>query len=279
VSLIHIILVSVVQGITEFLPISSQAHLIMVPRITGWCDQGLLMDIAVHVGTLGAVAAYLWRECLGMAQGALDLARGRVTSNGRLLMLVVLATLPVLAVGYAVKAMVGMELRSLVVIAWATIVFGIVLWAADHWGVKLRRLEHMSWSSALVIGCFQAVALIPGTSRSGITMTAARLLGFERLDAARFSMLMAIPVIIAAGTLAGIDLVKAGNAQLTHAVLLATALSFIAAFIAIIAMMGWLRRATFVPFVIYRLILGAALLIALYGFGVSDSALTAACPT
>jgi undecaprenyl-diphosphatase len=137
----------------------------------------------------------------------------------------------------------------------------------------------MSWSSALVIGCFQAVALIPGTSRSGITMTAARLLGFERIDAARFSMLLAIPVIIAAGTLAGIDLVKAGNAQLTHAVLLATALAFVAAFVAIVAMMGWLRRATFTPFVIYRLILGAGLLIAMYGFGVSDSALTAACPS
>lgn len=278
-SLFHIIVVAVVQGITEFLPISSQAHLILVPRITGWCDQGLLMDIAVHVGTLGAVAAYLWRECFGMAQGAFDLARGRITTNGRLLLLVVLATLPVLAAGYAVKELVGMELRSLVVIAWATIVFGIVLWAADHWGVRLRRLEHMTWSSALVIGFFQAVALIPGTSRSGITMTAARLLGFERLDAARFSMLMAIPVIIAAGTLAGIDLVKAGNAQLTHAVLLATALAFVAAFIAIIAMMGWLRRATFTPFVIYRLILGAALLIAIYGFGVSDTALTAVCPT
>jgi undecaprenyl-diphosphatase len=279
VSLIHIFVVALVQGITEFLPISSQAHLILVPRVTGWCDQGLLMDIAVHVGTLGAVTAYLWRECLGMTQGAFDLARGRSTANGRLLLFVVLATLPVLAAGYAVKELLGLEMRSLGLIAWATIVFGVVLWAADHWGVNIRRLEHMSWSSALVIGCFQAVALIPGTSRSGITMTAARLLGFERIDAARFSMLLAIPVIIAAGTLAGIDLVKAGNAQLTHAVLLATALAFVAAFVAIVAMMGWLRRATFTPFVIYRLILGAGLLIAMYGFGVSDSALTAACPS
>jgi undecaprenyl-diphosphatase len=278
VSLLHIVIVALVQGITEFLPISSQAHLILVPRVTGLCDQGLLVDIAVHVGTLGAVIAYLWRDCLRMGIGALNLARGRQTVDGRLFLQIVLATIPVLIAGYAVKKYFGLSFRSLEVIAWATVIFGLALWATDRWGLCLRRIEHMSWDGALLIGCFQAIALIPGTSRSGITMTAARLLGFERIEAARFSMLMAIPVIIAAGTLAGLDVIEAGNAQFTHDILLTAGLAFVAALIAIALLMSWLRRASFTPFVIYRLILGAVLLVAVYGYGVTDTALTAACP-
>jgi undecaprenyl-diphosphatase len=278
VSLLHIFVVALVQGITEFLPISSQAHLILVPRLTGWCDQGLLIDIAVHVGTLGAVMVYFWRDCFAMSRGVANLARGRVTPDGRLFLLIVLATIPVVIAGYAVKTYLGLSFRSLEVIAWATLGFAVVLWATDRWGLRVRRVEHMTWDSALVIGFAQTVALIPGTSRSGITMTAARMLRFERVDAARFSMLMAMPVIIAAGTLAGLDLIKAGNAELTHTVTLAMGLSFGAALIAIAALMGWLKRASFAPFIIYRLILGAALLIAIYGYGVTDAALTSACP-
>lgn len=277
-SLLHIVIVALVQGITEFLPISSQAHLILVPRVTGLCDQGLLVDIAVHVGTLGAVIVYLWRDCLRMGIGALNLARGRQTVDGRLFLQVVLATIPVLIAGYIFKKYFGLSFRSLEVIAWATVVFGLALWATDRWGLCLRRIEHMSWDGALLIGCFQAIALIPGTSRSGITMTAARLLGFERIEAARFSLLMAIPVIIAAGTLAGLDVIEAGNAQFTRDVLLAAGLAFVAALIAIALLMGWLRRASFTPFVIYRLILGAVLLVAIYGYGITDTVLTAACP-
>ncbi len=272
------IVTALVQGITEFLPISSQAHLIMLPRLTGWCDQGLMIDIAVHVGTLGAVVVYLWPECFGMARGVLNLARGRRSNEARLFMFLVLATIPVVVAGWLVKTYVGLELRSLKVIAWATLGFAVLLWVADRWGLKIRRVDHMTWQSALFIGVFQAIALIPGTSRSGITMTAARLLGFERIAAARFSMLMAIPVIVAAGTLAGLDLVKAGNAQLTQAVFLSAALAFVAAFVAIIAMMGWLKRANFTPFVIYRIVLGAVLLTLVYAYGVQDSSLTAACP-
>jgi undecaprenyl-diphosphatase len=278
VNLLHIFVVAVVQGITEFLPISSQAHLILVPRVTGWCDQGLLIDIAVHVGTLGAVMLYFWRDCFAMSRGVANLARGRVTPEARLFALIVLATLPVLAAGYAVKTYLGLSFRSLEVIAWATLGFAVLLWTTDRWGLRVRRVEHMTWDSALIIGFSQALALIPGTSRSGITMTVARMLGFERVSAARFSMLMAMPVIIAAGTLAGIDLIKAEDAQLTHTVTLAVGLSFVTALVAIAALMGWLKRAGFTPFVVYRLILGAALLIAIYGYGITDATLTSACP-
>ena len=249
---IQILTIAIVQGITEFLPISSQAHLILVPRFTGWCDQGLLMDIAVHVGTLGAVMVYFWRECFSMGKGALDIARARKTKEGTLLLCIVLATLPVIAGGYTMKEYLGWDLRSLTVIGWATLGFGVLLWMADRWGLRVRRVEHMTFGTAFIIGCAQVLALIPGTSRSGITMTAARMFGFERSDAARFSMLMAIPVILAAGTLTGLDLAKAGNIQLPRDAIMAGGLAFITALVAIAALMGWLRKSSFAPFVIYR---------------------------
>lgn len=276
-SLTQIIVLSLVQGITEFLPISSQAHLILVPRITGWCDQGLLIDIAVHVGTLAAVMLYFWRECFGMARGALNLARGRVTAEGKLFLLIVLATVPVVVAGYIVKETMGTDFRNLKVIGWATLGWGVGLWLADHWGLRIRRVEHMTWGGALTIGIFQALALVPGTSRSGITMIAARMLGFERTDAARFSMLMAIPVIMAAGTLAGLDIAKAGDIRLTHEALLGAVITFFCALAAIALLLRWLKNASFTPFVIYRIILGLVLLGAVYFYGVTDSVLTTAC--
>ena len=274
---IQILTIAIVQGITEFLPISSQAHLILVPRFTGWCDQGLLMDIAVHVGTLGAVMVYFWRECFSMGKGALDIARARKTKEGTLLLCIVLATLPVIAGGYTMKEYLGWDLRSLTVIGWATLGFGVLLWMADRWGLRVRRVEHMTFGTAFIIGCAQGLALIPGTSRSGITMTAARMFGFERSDAARFSMLMAIPVILAAGTLTGLDLAKAGNIQLTRDAIMAGGLAFITALVAIAALMGWLRKSSFAPFVIYRILLGVGLLVAAYCFGVDHLSATQAC--
>ncbi|MBT3793142.1 MAG: undecaprenyl-diphosphate phosphatase [Rhodospirillales bacterium] len=274
---IQILTIAIVQGITEFLPISSQAHLILVPRFTGWCDQGLLMDIAVHVGTLGAVMVYFWRECFSMGKGALDIARARKTKEGTLLLCIVLATLPVIAGGYTMKEYLGWDLRSLTVIGWATLGFGVLLWMADRWGLRVRRVEHMTFGTAFIIGCAQVLALIPGTSRSGITMTAARMFGFERSDAARFSMLMAIPVILAAGTLTGLDLAKAGNIQLTRDAIMAGGLAFITALVAIAALMGWLRKSSFAPFVIYRILLGVGLLVAAYGFGFDHLSATQAC--
>ena len=274
---IQILTIAIVQGITEFLPISSQAHLILVPRFTGWCDQGLLMDIAVHVGTLGAVMVYFWRECFSMGKGALDIARARKTKEGTLLLCIVLATLPVIAGGYTMKEYLGWDLRSLTVIGWATLGFGVLLWMADRWGLRVRRVEHMTFGTAFIIGCAQVLALIPGTSRSGITMTAARMFGFERSDAARFSMLMAIPVILAAGTLTGLDLAKAGNIQLTRDAIMAGGVAFITALVAIAALMGWLRKSSFAPFVIYRILLGVGLLVAAYGFGFDHLSATQAC--
>jgi len=278
VTLLHILTVALVQGITEFLPISSQAHLILVPQATGWCDQSLVMDIAVHLGTLFAVVLYFWRDCLALARGAGAVLRGRVDGNeARLALYVVIATLPAIAAGFAVHKWAGTSLRSLTVIAWTTLLFGMALWAADRWGARALRLAEMNWGRALIIGCAQMLALVPGTSRSGVTMTAARMLGFERDEAARFSLLIAMPVILGAATLAGLELVEAGSLQLTAAAALAAGLSLVAALGAIAAMMRWLARASFAPFVIYRLILGLVLLAAVYGFGFGEAKLATAC--
>jgi undecaprenyl-diphosphatase len=262
--LLHIALLAVVQGITEFLPISSSGHLILVPQLTGLDDQGLAIDAAVHVGTLGAVVIYFWRDVWRMTRGAGELATGRMTEGARLALYIVLATIPVVIAGLLFKNVIETDLRSAEVIAWTTIIFGIALWLADRFADTLRPLDALTLPHALVVGIAQAIALIPGTSRSGITMTAARMLGYERTAAARFSMLLSIPTIVAAGVLVGKDMAEAGNIALGMDALLAAALSFVAALATIALLMRWLTFATFTPFVIYRLLLGVGLLIWLH---------------
>ncbi len=266
----HIILLAVVQGITEFLPISSSGHLVLAPALTGSPDQGLLVDVAVHIGTLAAVLIYFWRDVFAMLGGFVLLLTGRINAGARLALHIVLATIPVVAIGFYFKVSgIEEQLRSIEIIAWTTLGFGILLWIADKIGMTINRLEHMRWGGALFIGLAQVLALIPGTSRSGITMTAARFMGYERSDAAQFSMLMSIPVILGAGLLAGIDLHQGGNIQLNKDVLLAVGLSFVTALIAISVLMNWLKRSTFTPFAIYRVLLGVAILVWIY---VYDSA-------
>ena len=263
--ILHIVVLAVVQGITEFLPISSSGHLILVPIVFGWPDQGLMMDVAVHVGTLGAVMLYFWRDVAAMAMGLVHLARGKWTPGAKLALWVILGTIPVVVAGFALNRYYPDGIRSMAVIGWATLGFGVLLYAADRLGGTGRRLGAMNLPQALVIGLSQILALIPGTSRSGITMTAARMLGFDRSDAARFSLLLSIPTILGAGVLKGKELYETGNAQLTADAYTAAGLALLSALVAIWAMMQWLRRSTFTPFVIYRIILGVVLLVFAYG--------------
>ena len=263
---LHIVVLALIQGITEFLPISSSGHLVLVPIFTGWPDQGRILDVAVHVGTLGAVMLYFWRDVIGMIKGLLMSLRGRPDGHAKMAGLIVLATIPVIIAGYALNKYGVGSLRSITVIAWATLGFGIVLWITDKVGMTLRRIEHLGIGDGLVIGIAQVLALIPGTSRSGITMSAARMLGMERTDAARFSMLLSIPTIIGAGTLTGLELYKSGNARLTSDAMLAAGLAFVMALITITILMAWFRQASFTPFVVYRIILGCCLLGISYGY-------------
>ncbi len=264
-SLLQIVVLSVVQGLTEFLPISSSGHLILVPYATGWPDQGLVIDVAVHVGTLAAVLIYFWRDVLELLRGFFRLFVGQVTREGRLALYLLAATLPALAIGYALEKLASGTPRRIEVVAWAMIGFALVLWIADRIGLRVRRLEHMSLGQALVIGIAQPIAFIPGTSRSGITMVAARLMGYERKEAARFSFLLSIPAILAAGLYEGLKLVETGNGAALGGAGMAMLFSAITGLAAIAFLMRWLKRSSFTPFVIYRLLLGVALLAWLYG--------------
>lgn len=265
-ALTQILVLAIVQGITEFLPISSSGHLILVPILADWPDQGVMLDVAVHVGTLGAVAIYFWRDLFAMVKGLLNLLRGRRDPGAKLAGQVIVATIPVLVGGYLFSQYVGDALRSIEVVGWATLVFGVLLYVADRMSMTVKRLDHSTYVDVLVIGIAQVLALIPGTSRSGITMTAARFLGFERPDAARFSMLLSVPTIAASGLWLGMEIYEAGDVQLTQGVLTAAGLSFATAIISIAALMAWLQRSTFTPFVIYRVVLGVILLAFAYGW-------------
>lgn len=265
--ILHIMLLALVQGVTEFLPISSSGHLVLVPWFAGWEDQGVTLDVAVHVGTLGAVMAYLWRDIADMLNGLWRLLKGKGMSKSVWLALyLVLGTLPIIAAGFAMNTYIPGGIRSIEVVGWATLGFGVLLWLADRFGVTLRRMEHLKLSDALIIGVSQCLALIPGTSRSGITMTAGRVLGMERADCARFSMLLSIPAIVGAGTLKGLELYEAGDPVLIADVATAAGLAFVSALIAIALMMAWLKRASFTPFVLYRLVLGGVLLAMSYNY-------------
>ena len=259
---LQIAVLALVQGVTEFLPISSSGHLILVPVFTGWPDQGLLLDVAVHVGALGAVMGYFARDMAAMLRGLGSGWNGGVLAEPgrRLLAQLALATAPVVLAGALLAAVGADELRTAAVIGWTSLVFGLLLYAVDRWAPRRRRIDGMTFKGALLIGLAQVFALIPGTSRSGVTVTAARLLGNERPDAAHFSMLLAIPTILAAGALAGLALYRLGEAQLGAQALLGVALSFASAWLTIALLMRWLRRASFTPFVVYRCLLGVLLL-------------------
>ena len=264
--LFHLILVAIVQGITEFLPISSSGHLILLPNLTGLQDQGQVIDVAVHVGTLGAVVLYFWPDVRRALSGLGRVVTGRVDGpDARLALLLALSTVPVVLVGL-IFAVTGLSdlLRSVTVIAWTTIIFGLVLWWADRTGATTRAAENWSARHAIVMGLWQVLALIPGTSRSGITITGARHLGYARGDAARLAMLMSIPTILASGTLLGVEVAVQMDSAAARDGAIAAAFAFVAALGALHFMMRLLRSVSFTPYVIYRVMLGLALLVYAY---------------
>ena len=265
-ALTQIIVLAVVQGITEFLPISSSGYLILIPIVADWPDQGLMLDVAVHVGTLGAVIVYFWQDVFAMITGVFRLLKGRHDPGARLAGQILAATVPVLIGGYLFDRYVGDGLRSIMVVGWATLGFGILLFVADRLSMTVKRLDHSTYDDVMIIGLAQVLALIPGTSRSGITITAARILGFERAEAARFSMLLSIPTIAASGLWLGLRLYEMDDMVLTRGAVTAAGLAFATAILSIAALMAWLQRSSFTPFVIYRVILGVALLGFAYGW-------------
>lgn len=260
--ILQTIVLALVQGLTEFLPISSSAHLILVPVLTGWQDQGLAFDVAVHVGSLLAVMLYFRRDIVTVTMAGLGSIKTRkVDGDARLAWAIVLGTIPVGLAGLLFADIIATQLRSPLVIATTTIVFGLLLWFADRHGNTGRNEHQLRWIDILVIGLAQAVALIPGTSRSGITMTAGLLMGLDRVGAARFSFLLSIPVIILAGGLETVKLVQAKTAVDWGSLVAGTVLAFVAAYSCIHFFLKWLPKIGMLPFVIYRIGLGAILFV------------------
>ena len=253
---------AVLQGFTEFLPVSSSGHLILLPRLLGWPDQGLAFDVAVHVGTLLAVLVYFRRD-IGLILGhwIRSLAGGPTTHYSRLAWAIAWATVMVGIAGILLESVVDRWLRDPIPVAAATIGFAVLLGWADRAGKRSRALEDINWRDILAIGGAQVLALIPGTSRSGITITTGLAMGLTREAAARFSFLMAIPVIALAGAWQTRRLVVSEEPVAWSVLLFATVVSGLVAFACIHWFLGYLRRFSMMPFVFYRLVLGLILLV------------------
>ncbi|MEH6471560.1 MAG: undecaprenyl-diphosphate phosphatase [Halopseudomonas sp.] len=262
----YILLLALIQGLTEFLPISSSAHLILPSQVLNWPDQGLAFDVAVHVGTLAAVLLYFRRDfvllTIGWLRSILPLAGGqrKAGTHSRMAWAIIIATLPACVAGLLFNDFIEQHLRSILVIAGTTLIFGVLLGFADQRRTETRRSRDIGFKDALIIGGAQALALIPGTSRSGITITAGLMLGLSRKTAARFSFLLSAPLILAAGLFKGLELVQQGSDAPWLDVMLGASIAGVSAYLCIYLFMGLINRIGMMPFVIYRLVLGVLLL-------------------
>jgi undecaprenyl-diphosphatase len=259
------LLLALIQGLTEFLPISSSAHLILPFQILGWQDQGLAFDVAVHLGSLFAVLWFLRTDIFDIFNGLYHSSQTRkLNQHSHLGLMVLLASLPILVVGYLAREFVEAELRTVTVIAYSTILFGVLLGLADRKHNNDLDALSINWIGAILIGFAQCFALIPGTSRSGVTMTAALLLGLSRSNAVRFSFLMSIPAILGASTIKVMDLVESPATVLWDSLLLGMSVAAVTAYLCIRLFINHINKIGFMPFVIYRLLLGMGILILLY---------------
>lgn len=256
------LVLAIVQGLTEFLPISSSAHLIMVPFFAGWPDQGLSFDVALNTATWLSVVIYFRRDLIDLLSGFIrTLKEKSLTDNhhGALAWMLVAATIPVGIAGLLAHDIVAHDLRTVEVIGWSSIVWGIVLWVADR-KQGSTEIKGSGWATVLIVGLAQAVALIPGTSRSGITMTAGLFMGLTRTAAARLSFLLAIVVGGLAGAKEGVDMVQAGLDTPWAAVAVGFIAAFVSAYFAIHYFLKIISRFSMTPFVVYRILLGILLI-------------------
>ncbi len=276
-NIFHAVVLALVQGLTEFLPISSTAHLILLPRLTDWPDQGLAFDVALNTATWLAVVIYFRRDLAAIISGFLTSIvpqrrramgrgwRGKTrhglggNPGGRLAWMIILGTIPVAVAGFFGHDLVATRLRTIPVVAVSSIVWGLVLYAADRRPGR-RDIAGMGWGAAAFIGLAQAIALVPGTSRSGITITAGLFTGLTRSASARFSFLLSIIVGGLAGSMEGLKLVKAGLDTPWAALIVGFAVAFVSAYVVIHLFLKFITRASMTPFVIYRVALGVALL-------------------
>ena len=258
-TLIQVIVLSLIQGLTEFLPVSSSAHLILGSRVFNWPDQGLVFDVATHLGTLFAVLLYFHKDILGMLKPWFGSAKSDEGAR-KLGLTLLVASIPAIIAGGLLHGWVESVLRDTRVIAFTTIGFGLLLWWADARFARSKLMQDMNMKSGFIIGLAQMLALVPGTSRSGITITMGRMLGFSADSAARFSFLLSIPVIAAAGAYGVLRMLLHDAPIDWFQFSLAVVLSALAGWLCIAAFLALLQRVGLLPFVVYRLALGVALL-------------------
>ena len=258
---VQAIVLALVQGLSEFLPISSSGHLVLVPHFLDWVDQGLAFDVAIHVGTLFAVVAYFRREIAAMARAWFaSLAGGGLTPDARLAWSVIVGTIPVGFVGLAFGGAIEEKLRNPVSVAAMLAVFGLLMWVADRYGRQERNEHSVGWRDAMLIGCAQALALMPGTSRSGVTMTMARTLGLTREAAARFSFLLAVPGIAMAGAYEFLKLATSdGPPADWGSIALGMAVAALTGYACIAWLLRVINRIGLAPFAIYRFVVAGLL--------------------
>ena len=263
---IQVFWLSLIQGFTEFLPVSSSGHLVLFAKYGGFADQGQAIDIALHIGSLIAVVLYFWKTICDMVKSLwINKFKPNFEISGiKLAYFIIIATIPAVIIGGMLSYFGTEWTRSTKLIGWLLIVYSILLWYADTYFSTSKDLKLMTLKDAVLIGFAQSLAFLPGTSRSGVTITMGRFLGYNRSEVAKFSMLLSIPAILSAGILAGYILYQENNISQIIMGYQAVVWSFLFSFIAIMFMMKWLQTKTFFPFVIYRIILGILLLLDAY---------------
>ena len=251
-------LIGIIQGVTEFLPISSSGHLVLFAQLTNWEDQGLFTDIAVHFGTLFAVIIYLRKDIYYFFTNIFQFK----IFEDQIIFKIILATLPAIILGYFIYDYVSLYFRSIQLIALSSIVFAIILFFADRVKMESKGWNRVTYIEALIVGLFQVLAFIPGASRAGVTVTGARLLGYDRVNAARFSMILSIPIILASMTLSLINILNEEYVAVNlYQSFFASLVAFITALLSIMFLMRFIKKANFNIFIIYRIVLGIILLV------------------
>lgn len=255
------LLLSFIQGVTEFLPVSSSGHLALMSSLCGWPYQGAIIDAAAHLGTLGSVLLYFWRDVLSLMKAPFTLLRGKTDESTRLFCNLIIATLPIVLAGLVFDHFVGDSLKTMTVFAWMSLLFGLLLYVADREKEMTQTLETITGSRALCFGLAQCLALVNGVSRSGICITLGRFMGYKRTEAVRFAFLMSIPTILAAGTVKGYQLCQQGDLSLLNDAVLVAAFSFLFGLGTITFLMRWIQAHSLTPFALYRVFLGLILLL------------------
>jgi undecaprenyl-diphosphatase len=267
-SWLQVVVLAIVQGLTEFLPISSSGHLVLVPKLFGWADQGLAYDVAVHFGSLGAVVLFFRNDIAGLLRGGIQVLRARVeTIEARLALGIALGTIPAAVVGLLLAGWIEEHLRSPMVIVFTLAGYAILMAVADLYGRRSRQIASVGIRDAFLIGCAQALALVPGTSRSGVTITAGLALGLERQDAARFSFLLVVPVILLASVYEFSGLLETTAPVAWTQLGVAALISAVVSYLSIDFLMRFVTRIGLVPFAVYRLVLASVIVVIHYGLG------------